>query len=172
MRAFTATVSFATFRRSRGARGRHAAHTRATRSKCKVNAVAEDAIPVEVKAFIAAHIESVLQLEVLLLLHAQAPRQFTAAELAQELRIDAAWVSVQLASLADAGVLTAAAPAPGAAPYRYEPRAADLDRAVAGLAREYAARRVTVIGLIFSKPVDKIRSFADAFRLRKDKPDG
>ena len=135
--------------------------------------MAEDAIPDEVKAFIAAHIESVLQLEVLLLLHAQAPRQFTAAELAQELRIDAAWVSVQLASLADAGVLTAAAPAPGAAPQsRYEPRAADLDRAVAGLAREYAARRVTVIGLIFSKPVDKIRSFADAFRLRKDKPDG
>ena len=44
----------------------------------------------------------------------------------------------------------------------------DLHRAVAGLAREYAARRVTVIGLIFSKPVDKIRSFADAFRLRRD----
>ena len=30
--------------------------------------------------------------------------------------------------------------------------------------------RVTVIGMIFSKPIDKIRSFADAFRIRKDKP--
>jgi hypothetical protein len=137
-----------------------------------VNAVAEDAIPDEVKAFIAAHIESVLQLEVLLLLHAQAPRPWTAAELAQELRIDAAWVAGQLASLADAGVLAATAAGGNAPQYRYEPRAAELDRAVAGLAREYAARRVTVIGLIFSKPVDKIRSFADAFRLRKDKPDG
>jgi len=35
----------------------------------------------------------------------------------------------------------------------------------------YADRRVTVIGLIFSKPVDKIRSFADAFRIRKDRSD-
>ncbi len=129
----------------------------------------EAGISQTVQAFVADHIDSVLQLEVLLLLHAQAPRQFTAAELAQELRIDAAWVSGQLASLADAGVLTATGGNPPQ--YRYEPRAAELDGAVAGLAREYAARRVTVIGLIFSKPVDKIRSFADAFRLRKDRSD-
>ena len=30
---------------------------------------------------------------------------------------------------------------------------------------------MTVINLIFSKPVDKIRTFADAFRLRKDEDD-
>jgi hypothetical protein len=29
-------------------------------------------------------------------------------------------------------------------------------------------RRVTVINSIYSKPIDKIRTFADAFRLRKD----
>jgi hypothetical protein len=138
--------------------------------------VAENAIPDEVKAFLAAHIESVLQLEILLLLHGRAPRQWTAAELAQELRIDAVWASNQLAGLADAGVLgvSAAAAAPEATgpAYRYEPRTAEMDRAVAGLAREYEARRVTIIGLIFSKPIDKLRSFADAFRIRKDKTDG
>jgi predicted ArsR family transcriptional regulator len=137
--------------------------------------VAEDAIPDEVKAFIAAHIESVLQLEILLLLHGRAPRQWTAAELAQELRIDAAWASNQLAGLADAGVLgvsAAAAPEATGPAYRYEPRSQEMDRAVAGLAREYEARRVTIIGLIFSKPIDKLRSFADAFRIRKDKTDG
>lgn len=132
--------------------------------------MADEAIPDDVKAFIAAHIESVLQLELLLLLHGQAPRPWTAAQLAQELRIDASWASGQLAGLTAAGVLGATPATPPA--YRYEPRSPELDRAVAGLAREYDARRVTVIGLIFSKPVDKIRSFADAFRLRKDKPDG
>ena len=131
---------------------------------------AEDAIPDEVKAFIAAHVESVLQLELLLLLHAQAPRPRTADELARELRIDAAWASAQLASLASAGVLAATGDDPPA--YRYEPRTSQLDEAVRGLAREYAARRVTIIGLIFSKPIDKIRSFADAFRFRKEKGDG
>jgi hypothetical protein len=45
-----------------------------------------------------------------------------------------------------------------------------LDAAVAQLAKDYAERRVSVITLIFSKPVDKLRTFADAFRLRKDKP--
>ena len=131
---------------------------------------AEDAIPDEVKAFIAAHVESVLQLELLLLLHAQAPRPRTADELARELRIDAAWAAAQLASLAGAGVLAATVDDPPA--YRYEPRTSQLDAAVRGLAREYAARRVTIIGLIFSKPIDKIRSFADAFRFRKEKGDG
>jgi len=128
---------------------------------------AEEAIPQPVRAFIAAHVESVLQLELLLLLHAQAPRPWTADELARELRIDAAWASAQLASLAGAGVLDAGAADPPA--YRYAPRTPQLDAAVAGLARAYAARRVTVIGLIFSKPVAKIRSFADAFRFRKDR---
>jgi hypothetical protein len=128
---------------------------------------AEDAIPNDVKGFIAAHVESVLQLELLLLLHAQAPRQWTAQELAQELRIDAAWAPGQLAGLAEAGVLAATADVPPA--YRYDPRTPQLDDAVRGLAREYETRRVTIIGLIFSKPIDKIRSFADAFRIRKDK---
>ena len=131
---------------------------------------AEDAIPNEVRAFIAAHVESVLQLELLLLLHAQAPRAWTADELARELRIDPAWASGQLASLAGADVLAATQSNPPA--YRYEPRTPPLDAAVRGLAREYANRRVTIIGLIFSKPIDKIRSFADAFRFRKEKGDG
>jgi hypothetical protein len=78
--------------------------------------------------------------------------------------------------LAAAGLLATAlpaAPAPPSGPadvaYGYAPRSAELDAAVQGLAREYALRRVTVIGLIFSNPVDKIRSFADAFRIRKDR---
>jgi hypothetical protein len=57
--------------------------------------------------------------------------------------------------------------------FHYAPASGSpLDAAVAQLARDYAERRVTIITLIFSKPVDKLRSFADAFRLRKDNPNG
>jgi hypothetical protein len=137
---------------------------------------ADDAIPDHVRSFILAHVDSVVQLEILLLLHTRAQRQWTAAQVAAELRIDPAWSSNELARLAAAGLLATALPAAPAPPsaaadvaYGYAPRSAELDAAVQGLAREYALRRVTVIGLIFSKPVDKIRSFADAFRIRKDR---
>jgi hypothetical protein len=57
------------------------------------------------------------------------------------------------------------------AQFRYEPRTDELSQTINELAMAYHNRRVTVIGLIFSKPLDKIRSFADAFRFRKDRPD-
>lgn len=143
--------------------------------------MAESAIPENVRSFIASHIDSILQLEVLLLLQAQSHREWTSADVAQELRIDAAWASGQMAELAAADLLAASSmSSPSSAPsgtppaYRYAPRTPELDAAVKGLAREYAERRVTVIGMIFSKPLDKIRNFADAFRIRKEKekPDG
>jgi predicted ArsR family transcriptional regulator len=106
----------------------------------------------------------------LLLLSGRRDPPRTAADLAQELRIDPSWVEAQLKAMAGRGLLEAAVGSPPS--YRYAPRTPALEAAVADLARAYADRRVTVIGLIFSKPVDKIRSFADAFRLRKDSSDG
>jgi len=109
-----------------------------------------------------------MQLEVLLLIAAQPQRAWTAKDLADLLRIDPAWVDSQLRAMA-AGGLVVQQPDPAA--FRFEPRSAELSQAVDELAKTYADRRVTVIGLIFAKPLDKIRSFADAFRIRKDKAD-
>jgi predicted ArsR family transcriptional regulator len=137
--------------------------------------VGEQGIPQEIKAFIAEHIDSVMQLEVLLLLLKEPQRSFSGGDLARELRIDPAWANNQLIDLAARGLLVQDAAgaggggAEGVEPkYRYQTRTPELHRAVTGLAQEYADRRVSVISLIFSKPVDKIRSFADAFRIRKD----
>jgi len=66
------------------------------------------------------------------------------------------------------GLATPAGDAPDAV--RYAPAPPALDATVVQLARDYAERRVTVITMIFSKPVDKLRTFADAFRFRKDRP--
>jgi hypothetical protein len=135
--------------------------------------VTDDGITAPVKQFITEHIDSVMQLEILLLLAGQPGRVWTAADLAQQLRIDATWVDGQLRGMAAAGLVavTEVQPSVPAPQFRYEPRTPDLTKTVGDLAHAYADRRVTVIGLIFSKPVDKIRSFADAFRLRKDKGD-
>ena len=125
------------------------------------------------RQFITEHIDSVMQLEILLLLAGQPGKTWTPAALAEELRIDPAWVDGQLQTMGGRGVVAAVATDHTAAlTFRYEPRTVALEETVRELARAYADRRVTVIGLIFSKPVDKIRSFADAFRIRKDRSDG
>ncbi len=121
-----------------------------------------------VRSLIIERIDSVVQLEVLLLLQANTGRAWTAAEVAQELRIEPSWATGQLGELAGRGLLAPAADVPDG--YRYAPSPREIDATVVQLSKDYAERRVTVITLIFSKPVDKLRTFADAFRLRKDKP--
>jgi hypothetical protein len=133
--------------------------------------VADDdstSIPPLVRQFIADHIDSVMQLEMLLLIASQPQRAWTAKDLAEMLRIDPAWVDSQLRAMAAGGLATQQ---PDPAAFRFERRSAELSQAVDELAKTYADRRVTVIGLIFAKPIDKIRSFADAFRIRKDRAD-
>lgn len=129
-----------------------------------------EGIPPDVISFIADHIESVVQLEVLLLLQATPATEYAAVELAKKLAIDPVWAEGQLTNLCNRGLLTSTPP-PNSL-YRYAPKAPELDRAARGLAQAYADRRVSVISAIFSKPSEQIRSFADAFKLRRDNPGG
>jgi hypothetical protein len=130
----------------------------------------DEGIPQEVRAFIADQIDSVLQLELLLLLHKKRDRDFGAAEVVAELRIDPTWAAAQLEDFCARGILTCAE-APSRR-YRYAPKSPEIDGAITKLDQTYTDRRVSVISLIFSKPTDKLRSFADAFRVRKEKNDG
>jgi hypothetical protein len=129
--------------------------------------VGEDDIAPEVRTFLASHIESVLQLEVLLLMRSRAGETWTAESVSREFRIDPTWTEQQLANLAALGAL--AREAGGA--YRYGPASESLERVISATADAYGTHRVTLIGLIFSKPPSPLRSFADAFRLRKDSKD-
>jgi hypothetical protein len=123
-------------------------------------------IPKHVERFIVDYIDSVELLEVLLLLQRTAPAVWDSDTVARELRIAPESARMRLETLRSQRLLE---PVDGAAPsFRYAPDSVDLDRGVRGLAETYAARRVSVITLIFSKPDDSIRSFADAFRIRKD----
>ena len=126
-----------------------------------------DPIPNEVARFIHEYIDSVEQLEVLLLLRSSAPTEWTAEAVARDLRTAESSVTARLKTL-HAQKLVEASTAEGATAYRYAPGGVGTDRLVGELASEYALRRVAVITLIFSMPNDAVRSFADAFRIRKD----
>ena len=131
-------------------------------------------VPENVRALIVGHLDSVLEVEILLLLYHSRPKAWSADELVQRLRIDAVWAESQLAKLCAQGLVRC--DAGPATTYTYAPQSAELEASVAALERAYADRRVSVIEVIFAKPLEKIRSFADAFRVRKDRdkdrPDG
>ncbi|MGH7822689.1 MAG: hypothetical protein ACREQ9_23270 [Candidatus Binatia bacterium] len=122
------------------------------------------------KDLIGKHIDSVYQLEVLLLLRRENETEWDAERLSRELRIDRASVETCLAELGAGGLVARVGSA--AAAYRYQPSSAALDQAVALLDEAYMNRRVAVISLIYAKPQEKVKSFADAFRLRKDDKNG
>ena len=111
-----------------------------------------------------------MQLEALLLLHGNPQRQFSTDQIARELRISPRWAGPQLDQLCSNGVVTCIANSPPV--YQYHPHTSEIAQTIDMLAEAYASFRVSVTALIFSKPPAPLRSFADAFRLRKDRPDG
>jgi hypothetical protein len=127
--------------------------------------VANDADLKEAQSFIAEHVTSAEQLEVLLLLQANRDRDFTAAEVSQRVYTVPAAATLRLEELVAAGLLRSDRAADPR--YRYAPQSARQAERVDALARAYRADRVGVIRFIFAKPVDPLRSFADAFRLKK-----
>lgn len=120
-------------------------------------------LPGEVQQFLAENIDSLEQLEILLLLRGQARREFTPAEVTAELRLGAGCAE-HLDRLRDLELVVATGDPPR---YRFasESRQAPTVDAVA---RSYARFRVAVISFIFSPRRDQaIRGLADAFRLRR-----
>ena len=127
-------------------------------------------LPSDVADFVSAHITSALQLEVLLLLQSHPEQQWKASEIDAQLRISPAWVASQLDELCKQGLLTCIPGNPQT--YQYAPANAALSSGVALLAKWYATHRVAIISVIYSPPTDNLRTFADAFRFRKENPNG
>lgn len=140
--------------------------TRYTRKKAL--ALPNEEIAPQLRDFIADHITSVAQLEILLLLKTNPTQSWTPAMMAKELRIDPKAAADTLADLRKDGFLELQEPQG----YRYAPRLPALDEGVIALAQAYLVRRVTIVGLIFSQPNRTIRAFSEAFRIRKDDPHG
>jgi len=124
-----------------------------------------DQLPEDVRRFIVEHINSVEQLEVLLLLRAHPEQDWSADAVSQRLYTPPPAAAMRLSDLQARGFLSAS---DDGKVWRYRPANAEVDAFIASLAEHYQERRVTVITLIYSKPHQQVQAFADAFKLRKD----
>jgi len=124
-------------------------------------------IPDDVAQFIIENVESVAQLEALLLLRNNPETGWSVRGLAARLYISDEQTAELLLVLCAQGFATTDAKEPPL--YRYRPRSMELKTMLDRLAEMYAKHLVPVTNLIHSKPKPRIQEFADAFRLRKDK---
>jgi hypothetical protein len=126
-----------------------------------------NSLPADVHQFLYQNIESVEHLEVLVLLLRRPERGWSPDEVARELYSHPASISRRLAMLLGQGLLREIEHGC----YQYAPRTSELHATVLRVADTYHERRVAVITLIASKPVENVRAFSDAFRIRRPKED-
>jgi len=115
----------------------------------------------EILSFVRGAISSICALELLILLRRERAKVWRTGELVRELRSSSLAVTHALDRLSQTG-LVEEVPELG---YRYRPDAAQLDAICQRLETEYARRPVTVVRAILDAPNEKLRIFADAFRL-------
>lgn len=119
----------------------------------------------ELKNFIKEQIHSVFMLEVLLLLHRNQPRSFKALEVATELGIEEEIAEEQLSALVAIELVTRSDD--DQHHYWYHPSDLGALALVNDLAVAYSKQRIPVLSLILGEGPDRIRLFAEAFRLIK-----
>lgn len=122
-------------------------------------------IPGDLRDFILATIDSVAEMEALLLLRSSSQQGWSEQFFAQRLYISDAETAAILHGLCDKGFAAAVAGEPRH--YRYSPRHADLGALVDRLVDAYARHMIAVTHLIHSKPQSRLRDLASAFRFRK-----
>jgi len=128
-----------------------------------------NAISAEIRRFIIENIDSVAQLEALLLLRGGVGRSWDPPTVAQRLYIQPRTAAELLRLLHERELIMLADPTAPA--YKYGPATAERVRLVEDLATTYARQLVAVTQLIHAKAARNVQGFADAFRLREDKED-
>ncbi|WP_413587361.1 hypothetical protein [Bdellovibrio sp. HCB274] len=118
-------------------------------------------ISLEIKNFIRKHVRSVTLLDVLFLLKRNEQRSWTPEEVSLELRSNPGYARSQLLELAAISVLREENGS-----FRYD--AGELSLLIDKLEILYNSHRSTVTNFIYSQPIDSIRDFANAFKIKKD----
>ena len=122
-------------------------------------------LPHDVHQVLYRNIDSVEQLEVLILLLHHPERGWSPDEVARELYSHPASIARRLAMLLGQDLLREVEPGC----YQYAPRTGELHATVLRVSEMYRERRVAVVTLIASKPIENVRAFSDAFRIRRNK---
>ena len=126
-----------------------------------------DDLPTGVSEFIRKHLSSVEQIAVLILLRDDPSRVWTIDHIASELRSSPVAIERRVADLERTGVLV---PRETASQVRYAPTSNETSEAITSLIATYRGRPDRVIEAIYTKAPEALTAFADAFKLKKDKP--
>jgi hypothetical protein len=133
-------------------------------------AASNNGIPEPIRRLIGAHITSIEQLEVLILLRSTAPREWSAVEVSNTLSSSVMSIQDRLGDLAARGFLLVRE-AESQLLYHYAPETDEIERLIDGLANAYKERRLTVVNLIYARPQSDVKSFSDAFKLGRSRGD-
>lgn len=124
-------------------------------------------IPEQMLTFIDDHIESIDQLEILRVLGEDPKKTWTADSLARECQIKPPNIAAILSALEKRGLLKTENLASGLVS-SFAQKTPELNDTLSQLLKLYRERPVTLIKLIYARANDRLKEFADAFRLRKE----
>lgn len=127
--------------------------------------MAQGPLSPEATEVLTDRIDSVAQLDMLLLLSREGQGAMTAPQIAAELGFSADWVTGELGLLAGRRLVV---PVGGA---YTGPERPELRAVVAELAAAYSTHPVAMVAAIYSKPDRRLKNFADAFRIRGPEKD-
>ena len=129
-----------------------------------VRVVSDFPISPEAKQLLAESIHSIEQLEIFLLLGREAQRAFTPAEIFRVIKSNEASIARCLEFFVRDGLVSEQ---PGGQ-FQFG-KNPELVAIASELAQAYRERYVALVGMIYTKPDEQMRSFASAFRFRKEK---
>jgi len=115
----------------------------------------------DIVAFVQVAIRSVCAIELLILLRKDRGKIFRPDQLVRELRSSESAVAQALAHLTKSGLVEEIS----GSGYSYQQGSAQLDAICDRLETEYAQKPVKIVRAILEAPDEKLRTFADAFRL-------
>jgi hypothetical protein len=125
-------------------------------------------IPEDVRRFIQTNIDSIAQLEALLLAHEQPETEWTITGMSARLYISPESTAVVLLRLCHDRLMAPAGT--DQTRFKYKPDSEELSRLVDRLAETYAKQLVPVTRLVHSKQRSRLQEFPEAFDFRKEKP--
>ncbi len=135
-----------------------------------------DELPPDVQRLLRDHIESYEQLELLLLLRADRGCLWTEEDICARLKLAGTLVSGALQGLQSMG-FAEVRPQSAAKRYIYRVQADDLEATIERLAQAYRQQPIPIVKLMSANAIERLRTaalrtFADAFILKKDKNRG
>jgi len=120
-------------------------------------------LPEQVRRLIIEAIDTVTELEALLLLRGTPGRFWTSDAVSTRLYVRPAVAAQALGALTRRGFL-----GEGDEGFTYQPSSTDLANDVTALAKAYSTNLIAVTQLIHAKPSSSLQDFARAFRIRRD----